>query len=263
MDVRRSINTGIWSDSFIENLTPIDKLIWFYLLTNQHTNMIGIYQISIRRICFETGLEQETVRKAFEGFQRLSKAIVIVLKDSSEWVFLPNWSKNQSMNPNMIKAAIKQFDSLPNELIINLKENHYETLRKALKGFGNASENMKLKLKLKYEIENEADFFESGNSDTGKTASQIAEQERQLYDEFYGYMSQQTRLDNIGMRYAIPPNHTALLVKDFFETRLASILECKTKRHVEQYFHNWAAKPEQLQTSITNQLRIIRNGKAK
>lgn len=155
MDVRRSINTGIWSDPFVENLDPMHKLVWLYLLTNQHTNMIGIYQMSTRRICFETGLDNETVRKAFEAFQRLSKAFVIILKNSSEWVFLPNWVKNQSMNTNMLKAASKQFDSLPNELIDKLLMNHYETLRKALKGLGNPSENMKLKLKLKDEIESE------------------------------------------------------------------------------------------------------------
>ena len=261
MDVRRSINTGIWSDPFVENLNPIHKLVWLYLLTNQHTNMIGIYQVSTRRICFETGLDNETVSKAFEAFQSLSKAFIIVLKDSSEWVFLPNWVKNQSMNTNMLKAASKQFDSLPNELIDNLLTNHYETLRKALKGLGNPSENMKLKLKGEIEIESEAEIFQK--TDMQKTASQIAEEEKQLFKEYYDYMSQQTRLDNIGMRYSIPPNHSMLIVKDFFETRSASILECKTKRHVEQYFHNWAAKPEQVQTSITNQLRILRNGKAK
>lgn len=263
MDVRRSINTGIWSDPFVENLNPIHKLVWLYLLTNQHTNMIGIYQISTRRICFETGLDNETVRKAFEAFQRLSKAFIIVLKDSSEWVFLPNWVKNQSMNTNMIKAALKQFDLLPNELIDTLLLNHSETLRKALKGLGNPSENMKLKLKGEIEIESEIEAEIFQKTDTQKTASQIAEEEKKIYSEYYEYMRQQTRVEQIGMRYSLPPTHAPLLVKDFFETCLASILECKSKRHVEQYFHNWAAKPDRVQQSITNQLRIIKHAKGK
>lgn len=125
---------------------------------------------------------------------------------------------------------------------------------------GNAIKESKVKeSKVKESKGNES----KENKQTQKTASQIAEEEKKIYSEYYEYMSQQTRVEQIGMRYSLPPTHAPLLVKDFFETCLASILECKSKRHVEQYFHNWAAKPDRVQQSITNQLRIIKHAKGK
>jgi len=54
MAKQRYISTSIWDDDwFVEQLNVPEKLFYFYLLTNEHTNIAGIYKISIRKISQE------------------------------------------------------------------------------------------------------------------------------------------------------------------------------------------------------------------
>jgi len=73
MSKLRSVSTAFWSDPFIEELTPSEKLLYLYFITNEKTNMLGIYELSIKKISFETGLNKETVLKALESFERINK----------------------------------------------------------------------------------------------------------------------------------------------------------------------------------------------
>lgn len=112
MDVKRCINVRMWSDSWFEALPPDFKLVWVYLLTNEYTNMLGVYELSLKRISYDTGIEKETLSKAFEGFAKDSKAFYLFDK----WVVLPNFLKNQSLNPNMLKSAMQIYRNLPKEV---------------------------------------------------------------------------------------------------------------------------------------------------
>lgn len=118
MDVRRSINTKIWADEWFENLTAVNKLIWLYLLTNQQTNMLGVYEISIRKIAFETRLTEDQVREAFLLFEEGKKAFYY-----RNFVILSNWLKNQALNSNMRIAAVQLYNRLPNSLKDWINEN--------------------------------------------------------------------------------------------------------------------------------------------
>lgn len=122
MDTRRSINVRIWADSWIEELTLTEKLVWIYLLTAPYSNMLGIYEVSIKRISSDTGVNIEMVRKALEGFEKVKKAYYI-----DGFIFICNWIKNQSMNPNMVKSAINDFAKLPESLKIKLNDIGYES----------------------------------------------------------------------------------------------------------------------------------------
>ena len=70
----RSVNTKFWEDPFIEDLTPSEKLLFLYLLTNPKANLLGVYEISLKKISYDTGLNNETIRKAFERFAKVQKA---------------------------------------------------------------------------------------------------------------------------------------------------------------------------------------------
>lgn len=134
MDTRRSINTRIWSDQWVEKLKPDEKLVWIYLLTNRDTNLLGIYEISLGRISYETGLTAIRVETIMKGFETVRKAFYF-----SGTVFLPNWLKNQSMNPNMMKYAKKLYDGLHNDLISKLKDNGFEGFESITKGLPKGS----------------------------------------------------------------------------------------------------------------------------
>ena len=54
MAKNRMVNTRIWSDPRVLELDPSEKLLWVYLITNDHTSICGIYEIHSRVISMET-----------------------------------------------------------------------------------------------------------------------------------------------------------------------------------------------------------------
>ena len=123
-DKLRSVNTKFWDDPFIEELSPSEKLLFLYLLTNSLTNLLGVYEISIKRISYDTGLTKETISKGFERFSKSKKAFLT----NDNYVILPNWLKNQHLNTNMKVAVSKEFDQLPNSLKNKILSNGSEGL---------------------------------------------------------------------------------------------------------------------------------------
>lgn len=151
MDRLRSVNTNFWSDPWVENIKPEEKLLFLYLLTNANTNMLGVYEVSVKRMASETGLTEERVSKCFEVFERDGKGFYM-----KTYVILPNFLKNQKMNPNMKKNAVSSYNDLPNwlkESISGKPLEGFESLSKALECF----EKGKGKGKGKNEIENEGE----------------------------------------------------------------------------------------------------------
>jgi len=54
MAKQRMVNTRVWSDSRVLDLDPSEKLMRIYLITNDHTDLCGIYEIHIKTISMET-----------------------------------------------------------------------------------------------------------------------------------------------------------------------------------------------------------------
>ena len=141
MELRRSINTRIWDDSWFSELPTEEKILWIYLITNQRTNMLGVYEISERKIAFDTNIPLERIRNAFKGFETLKKA-----KYNNGYVILFNWVKNQAYNPNMIKSALQVLEELPANIKISVEtafkmqlKQKYESLSKASEPFESLS----------------------------------------------------------------------------------------------------------------------------
>lgn len=145
MSKLRSLSTAFWSDPFIEELSPSEKLLFIYLITNEKTNMLGIYESSIKKISFETGIPSNTITEALKKFEINGK-----VKYSNNYVILVNFMKHQNFNPNMMKSAIDVYNNLPNELKDNDikvdKSDHLKGFETLLKHFGMVS---------KYEVEDE------------------------------------------------------------------------------------------------------------
>ena len=142
-DKRRSVNTRFWDDPFVEELTPSEKLLFLYLLTNPLTNLLGIYEITIKRIAYDTGLPKETIQKGLERFGTVRKAYFV-----DNFIVLPNWLKNQSLNKNMKVAVMTEFNELPKHIRSSVLGNGSE-------GLGNDSEGFRIIMECleKYERE--------------------------------------------------------------------------------------------------------------
>jgi hypothetical protein len=108
---KRSITLGIWTDAWFEELKAAEKLVWLHLLTHPNSNMIGFFDISIKRIASDCSLERTEVEQALSQFANQEKAFVYGTK-----VWLCNFVKHQDMNPNMMKNAKTGFIDIPEEV---------------------------------------------------------------------------------------------------------------------------------------------------
>jgi len=53
----RKIDTCIWNDPWVEQLSPIEKLSFVYLWANDYCSQSGIYQITPKRFEFDLGIK--------------------------------------------------------------------------------------------------------------------------------------------------------------------------------------------------------------
>lgn len=104
----RSINTKFWVDPYVISLDTSTKLLFLYFLTNPYTEICGAYEITLRQIQFDTGLDTVCIQTGISLLQADKK---IIYKDG--WVFLPNWVKNQSLNPSVVKGILNSLQNAP------------------------------------------------------------------------------------------------------------------------------------------------------
>ena len=97
MSKNRYINTKFWDDSFISELNTMDKLLFIYCITNPLTNICGIYEVPVKRIAFDTGIDKDSVEKILLKFEIAGK-----MKYQDGWIAIKNFIKHQkqSENPN-------------------------------------------------------------------------------------------------------------------------------------------------------------------
>lgn len=107
----RSVNTHFWDDSYIVNLDPIEKLLFLYFLTNPLTNLTGIYELSLRRIAFDTGIDKDMIQKIISRFEENNK---LYYKDG--FIIIVNFIKNQRINPKMQININTILDKLPENI---------------------------------------------------------------------------------------------------------------------------------------------------
>jgi hypothetical protein len=158
MSKLRSVSTSFWSDPYIEELSPSQKLLYLYLITNDKTNMLGVYEVSFRKISFDTGVKRDDIEKAFDKFFKDGK-----VRYEHNYVILVNFLKHQKFNTNMKKSAIDIYNELPNYLKTNTevlsKENPFES-------FETLSKGMRMVRKVEVEDETESETKKEDEEET-------------------------------------------------------------------------------------------------
>lgn len=115
MAKQRYINTKFWSDGFVSELNPLDRYLFLYFLTNEHTNIAGIYELPLKTISFETGIELDMLKKMLK---RLNGKVIYI----DGWVYVKNFAKHQAVNDSIIKGIEVARKSIPQEIINKIKE---------------------------------------------------------------------------------------------------------------------------------------------
>jgi len=112
MAKQRYINTKFWNDNYIVELDPIEKLLFLYFLTSPLTNVSGIYEISLRRVAFDTGIDKEMVNKILLRFEVDNK-----IKYENGWLAIKNFVKHQALNPKIQKGIEIEQGHAPKNLL--------------------------------------------------------------------------------------------------------------------------------------------------
>ncbi|MBK8150831.1 MAG: hypothetical protein IPK58_22170 [Acidobacteria bacterium] len=108
MSKKRYVDTKFWDDNFIIGLDPIEKLLFLYFLTNPLTELSGAYEISLRRVAFDTGIDRDMVLKILERFEKHNKMIF-----REGWVFIVNFMDYQAINPKIKLGIERSFKCCP------------------------------------------------------------------------------------------------------------------------------------------------------
>ena len=116
MSKKRYLDTKFWSDGYIEELDPIEKLLFLYLLTNERTNVAGIYELGPRIMSTETGIEKSMVERIIGRFERDGK-----VRTYDKWIRLTNSDKHQNLeNKNIQKGRENVLGLIPVDILEGL-----------------------------------------------------------------------------------------------------------------------------------------------
>lgn len=118
MSKKRYINTRFWDDNYIVNLDPIEKLLFIYFLTNPLTDICGIYEIPLRRIAFDTGIDKDMVFKIIERFTEDEKIFYL----NNSWIYIKNFAKHQVVNDSVKKGIERSRLEVPEEILRIIEE---------------------------------------------------------------------------------------------------------------------------------------------
>ncbi|WP_257829759.1 hypothetical protein [Burkholderia glumae] len=94
-------------------MTDDGRILAAYLLTTNHANMLGCFYMPAGYVAEDLKWSIERVR---EGFAELFQKGFATFSEGSNWVVIHTFLKwNQLENPNVVKAAVKLFDQIPDD----------------------------------------------------------------------------------------------------------------------------------------------------
>ena len=109
MSKQRYIRDELWSDDWVMDLDPSEKLLWVFLLTNERCNIAGIYKAVTRWVAFHTGLDTDITRKMLDRFVNDGKIAL-----NGDWIIICNYEKHQvNTNLSVQKGIARIIDELP------------------------------------------------------------------------------------------------------------------------------------------------------
>ena len=109
----RGFQTELWTDPFIQGLSPEAKLLFIYLWTNKHCNQAGLYEISLKTMAFDTGLSIESLPGLLS---QLEPKVAWYAEQNLVWV--KNFLKRQCKSQSFLIAAAKCLLAIKNKNLV-------------------------------------------------------------------------------------------------------------------------------------------------
>lgn len=105
------INTKFWVDHYIKDLTPNQKLLFLYFISNPFTNISGIYEMPLEQIELNTKIKVKEIVKTLIKFEKDDKIFY-----QEGWIIIKNFTKHQSEGEKVQKAIEKELKRLPKRI---------------------------------------------------------------------------------------------------------------------------------------------------
>ncbi len=125
----RPVNTKFWSDPAVRDLEPLNRYLFLYLMTCDHTHMAGIYHLPMSYIVEDTGMSQRAIEA---GIQALHECRLAFYHGGVMWVVnmlkfqIPQGKELSDKNRS---AVANQLDRLHKSTLITPYLTHYEHLQ--------------------------------------------------------------------------------------------------------------------------------------
>lgn len=115
MAIFRNVNMSFWTDTnVVDDYTPEDRYFMLYALTNNYTNIIGCYEISIKQMSNDLGYTKDVVEKLINRFKEIHKTIDYDF-DTKE-MLVKNWHKyNWSASPKLDNPLYNAIESVKSD----------------------------------------------------------------------------------------------------------------------------------------------------
>lgn len=137
----RLVHTSFWNDPrVVEEMTAEDKYFFLYLLTNESTTQIGIYQITKKQIAFDLGYSPENANALLQRFIDHHK--LVKYNAETREIAIKNWGKYNLVRGgkpilDCVKSELKNVkdstliewvgENVPNDSIRDVYESYYVT----------------------------------------------------------------------------------------------------------------------------------------
>lgn len=109
------LNSRFWEDGYISELDPTEKLLFIYFITNPRISLSGIYEVPLKNIALDTGIDKEMIEKILTRFSKDKKIVYM-----GGWLCVINYPKYQNYDSPTIKIAVSnELNIIPAEILDN------------------------------------------------------------------------------------------------------------------------------------------------
>lgn len=111
----RNISMDFWTDpKVVDDMTPEDRYVYLYCMTNPHTNLCGCYEVSIKQMANETGYNSDSVERLLKRLDTAHNVLRYSMQTKE--LLLLNWCRyNWSTSDKLNKPLLAEIRKVKNE----------------------------------------------------------------------------------------------------------------------------------------------------
>lgn len=102
--IYRKVYTKLWEDGWFESLNNEEKVLYICFLTNPLSHQCGIYELTLKKMRYYTGFDNDTLHKLLQNFMDKGK---ILYDFTTDEIAILNWKKYNSMKSEKIVTCVK------------------------------------------------------------------------------------------------------------------------------------------------------------